>query len=383
MSKPFSRNDQLRLAFRFCRAPVQILAYVLRGITLASVRRLPLRPYILCAVAKTLQDVFDAHDIQYLCNPTKQVYETWIKEKLFLAKDGGHQGVNERLKCDIEPLTDGHSSILWLGDRTTAKKIVLFFHGGGYTTPLLNGYMEWMWRAHIMAGIDAEIDVAVAILEYSLSPGAQYPTQLCQAAAALEHLLRCGISPENIIIGGDSAGGNLTGQLLCHIVQPHPEAIPVKLAKPLAGVFLVSPWLTKRTNHTSFAENGSIDMLSASLVNLVLQDLLGLDWAKQAKDSFSHAFPLDMSEPWIESLNTITKNMYLSVGYHEVFRDQCVSFVEEVRERNPNLELYFDLQEQMAHDFILLEGEDKRDGECIKAMKKWMKGVLLAGAEAN
>lgn len=282
-----------------------------------------------------------------------------------------------RLRCDIQALDDGHSSILWVGDRSRAKKVVLFFHGGGYDTPLLNVYMEFLWRTYMTAGIEAETEIAVAILEYSLSPGAQYPTQLCQASRALAHLLSSGISPGNIIIGGDSAGGNLTAQLLCHMAWPHPKAVPIKLVEPLAGVFLISPWLSTRTTDRSFAENGSIDMASASYVRVITAELLGPDWEEEASDRFSHAFPLDTQHPWMDKLSTLTDKMYLSAGYHEVFRDQCVEFVDKVRAANPSMELQFDLQEKLAHDFILLEAEEKRDGECIEAMKKWAKRMLV------
>ncbi|UPK97974.1 hypothetical protein LCI18_008909 [Fusarium solani-melongenae] len=342
MAASFSKTDKLRLALRFCRAPFQISAYVIRGLAIASARRLPLRIYAICAIAKALPDIFDARDTQYLCPPTRQVYESWI-HKLLQSNKKEHSDVAGRLRCDIQPLNDGHSSILWVGDRSRAKKVVLFF----------------------AAGIEAGTEVAVAILEYSLSPGAQYPTQLCQASSALAHLLSSGISPGNIIIGGDSAGGNLTAQLLCHMAWPHPEAVPIKLAEPLAGVFLISPWLSTRTTDGSFSENGSIDMASASYVRIITAELLGPDWEEETSDRFSHAFPLDANTlGWI-------------LGYHEVFRDQCVEFVGKVREANPSMELQFDLQEKLAHDFILLGAEEKRNGECIEGMKKWVKSILV------
>ncbi|KAL2675596.1 hypothetical protein Neosp_011786 [[Neocosmospora] mangrovei] len=377
MAASFSKTDKLRLAFRFFRAPFQIWAYVIRGVAIASARQLPVKLYALCAVAKALPDVFDARDAQYLCPPTRRIYETWIHKRLLHSRKEEHSDVAGRLRCDIQPLGDGHSSILWFGDRSRAKKVVLFFHGGGYNTPLLNAYMEFLWRAYIRAGIEADTEVAVAILEYSLSPGVQYPTQLCQASSSLAHLLSSGISPRNIIIGGDSAGGNLTAQLLCHMALPHPEAVPITLSEPLAGVFLISPWLSTRTTDRSFAENGSIDMVSAPYVRIVTAEVLGPDWEEEPS-RFSHAFPLDTQHPWMDKLSALTNKMYLSVGYHEVFRDQCVEFVDKVREANPSMELQFDLQEKMAHDFILLEAEEKRNGECIEAMKKWVKNMLIA-----
>ncbi|KAH6972883.1 Alpha/Beta hydrolase protein [Ilyonectria sp. MPI-CAGE-AT-0026] len=381
MASPFSNADKFRLAFRFCQAPFYVSAYVARATVLAGLRGLPLRDYVLCGVYKALQDVFDARETQYLCPPTKEVYKSWVEVEISKLSPGADSEKAGRLSCDIEPLEDGNSSILWLGDRNKAKKVVLFFHGGGFTTPMLTSYMEWLWRSFIVAGIEAETEVAVAILEYTLCPVARYPMQLRHAASGLSHLLASGIPPENIIIGGDSAGGNLTGQLMCHLVWPHPEAVQSNLAKPFAGVFLISPWLTKETNDRSFVENGSIDMLSADFVKSIIGVVVGYnDWETRSTEECSHLFALDMEKPWMHRLSALTNQMYVSVGYHEVFRDQCIDFVGQVQKSNPEMELQFDLQETMAHDFILIEGDDKRNGECIEALKKWTKSVLIANS---
>ena len=57
-------------------------------------------------------------------------------------------------------------------------------------------------------------------------PESPFPTQLRQANAALTHLLNRGIPPENIIVGGDSAGRNLSLQLVSHVLHPLPSLPP-------------------------------------------------------------------------------------------------------------------------------------------------------------
>jgi acetyl esterase/lipase len=96
----------------------------------------------------------------------------------------------------------------------------------------------------------------------ALAPESPMPIQLRQANAALTHLLNKGIPPANIIIGGDSAGGNLVLQLLSHILHPLPSipALPA-LAQPLAGALLISPWCASSVEAPSYTRNDSKDLL--------------------------------------------------------------------------------------------------------------------------
>lgn len=286
----------------------------------------------------------------------------------------------DRLSYDVEPLDDGKSSLLWLGNRQKARKVVLFLHGGCYVVSLRAGHLEWCWRTYVAAGIEAKVETAVAVLEYTLCPTDVYPAQLCQAAVALSHLISSGFEPGDIVVGGDSAGANLTAQLLCHLLQPHPVARPISLHAPLAGAFLVSPWLSAHTFDRSFAENRLVDMLDAKIVQKSITELVGYsgkehfhDWDDLSKV----AFPLDM-EPTVSSgMSFITRSLYITTGDQDVLRDQAITFAYRVQEMNPDLKVRMDVMPKQGHDFILLEGQRKRDGESIREMKSWMREVLV------
>lgn len=99
------------------------------------------------------------------------------------------------------------------------------------------------------------------------APEAQYPKQLCQAAELLHHLIeKEGRKPSDIIIAGDSAGGNLSLALLSHILHPHPE-VPTKinLSEPLRATVLISPWVDFSTEQPSFERNYQTDMLPGEI----------------------------------------------------------------------------------------------------------------------
>lgn len=304
-----------------------------------------------------------------------------MERKIAKASKAKNSAAIERLCYDLELLEDGHSSLLWIGDRRKAKKIVLFFHGGGYIAPLLPGHLQWCWRAYVAAGIDMKTEVAVAVLQYTLCPEARYPVQLRQATSALAHLLSRDIRPQDIVIGGDSAGGNLTTQLLTHLVEPHPTVPRVVMSEPLLAAFLVSPWVSRRTNHASFTENAWIDMLSGSTLDAATREVLGPAQPDEAyRSSAMLAFPLDGDKSCLSGMSSILQQLYVTVGSHEVFRDQAVTLVHEVQNSNPDLNVWLVMQSRQAHDFILLEGQEERDGECIQEMKTWMKGLLAMEA---
>lgn len=64
---------------------------------------------------------------------------------------------------------------------------------------------------------------AVIILAYTLAPERQYPMQLIQAATLVNYLIsQERIHPRDIVIGGDSADGNLALGLLGHATHPQP-----------------------------------------------------------------------------------------------------------------------------------------------------------------
>lgn len=119
---------------------------------------------------------------------------------------------------------------------------IYYAHGGGYHNPIKAG-AHIPFVLHCASSCHAR---RVVFLEYSLSPEQQYPCQLAQAVAGLRFLLEQeGISAENIILGGDSAGGHLIASLLTHIIHPSPYAAPIDLrGGQFKAVVLVSPWST-------------------------------------------------------------------------------------------------------------------------------------------
>lgn len=102
----------------------------------------------------------------------------------------------------------------------------------------------------------------------ALAPYSRQPVQLEQVVQSLVYLLaHYRIPPSSLVIAGDSAGGALCMSALSHVLHPHPSISvpPPRLAAPLAGVLLLSPWTSFATTSASYRENAAHDALTPGL----------------------------------------------------------------------------------------------------------------------
>lgn len=357
------------------QAPIAILFNVLRCVFLAWSRGLPLRFYVSCGIVRVALRGFTPRQRQLLSPSTLEVYRLWIPQRLARARKARDTAVADRLAEDVEVLPDGRSSIMWLGSRRTATRFVLFLHGGGYVTWMTPGHLEWCLQAYVLA--DKDVDVAVAVLQYTMCPAAQYPVQLQQASAALAHLLASGVDPDQIVVGGDSAGGNLTAQLLGHILHPHPAVGVVALDRPLRAAFTVSPWVSVGANVPSFRENRHIDMLSPEIIAETGRTLLqGTTHEAEEGRGLGWAIPVDADESWFDGLGKVARSLYVTVGRHEILRDQGLVFADRIRRRNEDVRVTLEVGDDEAHDFILVEGMQRVVGGATVRMRNWFSSVI-------
>ncbi|KAK1621702.1 Alpha/Beta hydrolase protein [Colletotrichum phormii] len=380
VSRPqLSLWEKRDLVFRLLfRAPIQLAWNFFYGIPFAIARGVSIRLFAFCAYYRFALGSMRAREIQFLIPPSIKTYEKWIAKK-----QKRHPELADKLQKKIEPLPANDGSILWIGNRQKATKFVLFFHGGGYVVPLLPGHLDWCWNAYVNGGPGANAEVAVAVLQYTLVPEARYPTQLRQAIAALNQLILSGVKPNDLLIGGDSAGGNLACSVVRHICHPcHLEIPALRLENRLAGVFLVSPWLSSKTTAPAFKENNYVDMLTTTCMSRATAELLHPRFPvrnKSDESDLAMAMPMDGDMAWVDEISTATKSLYITGGQQEAFRDDIRAFSEHVSCGNNDLDLLVELPEREAHDFILLEGQTGRVGDATVRMRNWATTQLSTG----
>ena len=85
--------------------------------------------------------------------------------------------------------------------------VMVWLHGGGWVWASIDTHDRLARELAVAAGI------AVILVDYTLSPEAKFPVALEECAGAIRSIAAdaaaWGIDPARIVVGGDSAGGNL------------------------------------------------------------------------------------------------------------------------------------------------------------------------------
>lgn len=88
-----------------------------------------------------------------------------------------------------------------------SHKLIIFFHGGGWATESTDTYDR------VCAALARTTGCHVLSADYSLAPEHKFPTALNECSGVIKEVLKAsdifGIGKEDIILCGDSAGGNL------------------------------------------------------------------------------------------------------------------------------------------------------------------------------
>jgi acetyl esterase/lipase len=129
----------------------------------------------------------------------------------------------------------------------------IYFHGGAFVMGGPNSHRDMAVYLAKKAG------VWLLMVDYRLAPEHPFPAALEDASALYLGLLKRGFEPGQLVMGGDSAGGNIalaTVQRLQGMGLPMPKAL-----------FLFSPWLDLRNNSPSYQRNAATDaMLNQTLL---------------------------------------------------------------------------------------------------------------------
>lgn len=131
-------------------------------------------------------------------------------------------------------------------DGPPRERVVLLLHGGAYILKLSNIYRGMAVRYSRMAG-----DADVFSPDYRLAPEHVFPAALEDALDAWNWLLARGYKPQNILVAGDSAGGNLALALTLKL-RDMGRALP-------RALICMSPWTDMTGSGQSHFKNAGID----------------------------------------------------------------------------------------------------------------------------
>jgi len=231
----------------------------------------------------------------------------------------------------------------------TPKRVILYLHGGGFVTGSTRTHGEMLCRLAIAA------DARIYAPNYRLAPGHRYPAQIDDCKAVYEALLADGIRPENLIIAGDSAGGNLAVTV--------PLALrDAKIPLP-AALAALSPWVDLGRR------GGSLEAHEK------------YDWAVPADFDFWKDNYLDKQDPKQPLVSPLYADLRglpplrIDIGTAEMLLDQVREFAEHAKKAG----LKVDLHELpwMVHNSYLLAGYFPECQAAIDDLGTWMKKTVV------
>ena len=124
-------------------------------------------------------------------------------------------------------------------------RCVLYCHGGGYTSGNL-GYSRVLASKLVRStGLDT------LSFEYRLAPEHPYPAALEDAFRAWNHLMYLGYGAKDVVLAGDSAGGNMA-LVLCLALRRAGRMLP-------GALLLMSPWTDMTASGASYSERAEAD----------------------------------------------------------------------------------------------------------------------------
>jgi monoterpene epsilon-lactone hydrolase len=136
----------------------------------------------------------------------------------------------------------------WITTPNTAPEQVLYFlHGGGFSAGSCVTHREMAARLCLASG------QRVLVIDYRLAPEHPFPAAVEDAGQGYQWLLDSGIAPEQIVIGGDSAGGGLAMSTLLWL-RDRDVALP-------GAAVLISPWFDLALTGPSLATRAEVDPL--------------------------------------------------------------------------------------------------------------------------
>ncbi|KAI5307733.1 hypothetical protein KEM55_007564 [Ascosphaera atra] len=191
----------------------------------------------------------------------------------------------------------------------------------------------------------ANKDVAVFFITYGLSPMTTYPKQHIQAVEAVRYILNeTGRAPGNVVLGGDSAGGNLCLGILSHINHNHPAIEPLWVSEPFAAVFCSAPWVSFDITKPSMYTNRNKDFISPRVLKKWSDSFLG------GKKSDYFCEGLYAPAEWWKGIQT--REMLICCGKDDILFTGVDEFAQKIMSVCDNV-TYFAADDE-PHDVALI-----------------------------
>lgn len=264
------------------------------------------------------------------------------------------------------------------------EKVILNFHGGGYVGQSAHPgnfisviVREVMNHAppNVLRSVSVEYRLLKLPTETRTNP---FPAALVDAIAGYNYLVNvvC-FRPENIIILGDSAGGNMALALIRHLLEIQ-QAGHKNAPGPPGGLILCSPWVDlgppSSDSSSSMTTNFASDIVDLTNSNFeLLRSIFVGPLGSDAAISNHYISPVSSSS---QSTDIISyrgyPRIFILCGGAEVMRDDIRSLRKKMEaDLGTDMVTYVEPPDAI-HDFLIWPWYEPEWTESLRLIRDWI-----------
>lgn len=204
------------------------------------------------------------------------------------------------------------------------RKAILYCHGGGFKTG------SFKYARSITTKLASTTSLDVLCFDYRLAPENPYPAAFEDSLKAWDYLMYLGYGAEDVIVAGDSAGGNIA-LILALKLKEQGRKLP-------KGIVCISPWTDLTMQGKSHETRKDIDPVLS----------------REYLVSSIHAYvgDLDLTDPFISPVFadfTGFPPVYIQVGDNEILLHDSVCLYKKLKKSDVYAKI--DIYKGMWHVF--------------------------------
>lgn len=211
---------------------------------------------------------------------------------------------------------------------------IFYIHGGAFCVGNVYNSRGFLYQ------LAQKTNSVIFSCNYRKAPEFKYPIPITDCITGYEYFVskikNLDTNP-TIIIMGDSAGGNLSINLISHLIKTN-QPIP-------SGCILISPWvnLADTGNNSSWTINADYDFVKYDLADFFAHEYIG----RPCISKLQVASPLYLED------NILSKfpPTLIEYGDYETLRDQITQFAIKLEKLVPNV--IYNSRYEMTHNYPL------------------------------
>jgi len=250
----------------------------------------------------------------------------WVERRARIEEVGAASPVADDVRLTTVDC-DGVRGEWSLAPGSDTSRVLLFFHGGGYCSGSIVSHRRMVTEAGRTAGM------RTLAIEYRLAPEHPYPAAHEDAIAAWQFVRKQGIAAPDVVVGGDSAGGNLSIGLVNRL-RKSGESLP-------ACAWLASPWTDLTMSGASLATKDGDD------------PLIHKGYLEELANAYAPA-PIDRKDPLVSPLFSDLRGFppaLIQVGSAETLLSDATRFADAAG--SANVEVTLEIWPHMIHAWPL------------------------------